>query len=59
MSNKEIAPELTKAYIQAYVSGVLADNAILSAKVGAIGTDRFTSAYKKFYDMLSNIPDEK
>lgn len=60
MNNKEIAAELTKAYIQAYVNGVFADpHVMLQAKTGAIHPDNFVSVYKKFYNALSNIPDEK
>lgn len=60
MSNKEIAADITKTYIQAYVSGVFADpQAIFSAKTGTISVSKFTDVYKKFYEMLSEIPDEK
>lgn len=59
MDNKEIAAELTKAYIQSYMCGVFADEAVLSAKVKIINIDTLTSAYKKFYDVVSSIPDEK
>lgn len=60
MSNKEIAADLTKAYIQAYVSGVFADGAaVLSAKTRAVTSEQFVKAYIQFYEMLSEIPDEK
>ena len=36
MTDKEIAAELTKAYIQAYVRNVFVDEAVLSAKVKVI-----------------------
>ena len=58
MTDKEIAAELTKAYIQAYVRNVFVDEAVLSAKVKVIKVDRFTDAYKQFYDAISSIPDE-
>ena len=60
MSSKEIAAELTKAYIQAYVSGIWSDpKLMLSTKTNATRADVFASAYKKFYDVVSNTPDEK
>lgn len=60
MSDKEIAAKLTKAYIQAYVSGILADQKLSpSAKTDAIRADMFASAYKKFYDIVSSTPAEK
>ena len=60
MSDKEIAAELTKAYIQAYIAGVFSDQkAIMDAKTNAIRSDRFVNVYKKFYDAVSSTPDEK
>lgn len=60
MSNKDLAAELTKTYIQAYVHGVLSDqNAVLGAKVMAVSPSKITEAYKQFYKMLSSTPDEE
>lgn len=59
MNNKELAAELTKAYMQAYVSGIFADGTILQTKLRAINLENFTDAYKQFYDLVSSIPDEK
>lgn len=58
-SNKELAVELTKSYIEATIKAVYATDYLPPMKQQATSPENFDSVFHYFYDMLSKTPNDK